>query len=442
MAKITATLSSKVDERGKSEILLRFVGGKDYIFRLHSGIWVAPGRWKDGAVVIPRIETKEQKELKTTSARLKDLRQFLLNEFDRAVRAERTKEWMQGAVERFNRPELADSCKAGFFGCMRAFIDEKTPTTSLARLKRYEVTFRALQRWEKVRGRKLTVEGFTKDDIGDFEQFLLSEHNLVDKKKWRGMYKKLAKKEVPKERSRNTLLDYTGVLRTFFHWARNTGRTKNDPFAGYFLGEGLYGTPYYITIEELDRIYGCDLEDRPELGAQRDIFVFQCLVGCRVGDLVKFEKGDIVDGALEYIPRKTKGETPKTVRVPLNETAKEIVARYARFRGQKLLPFISPQKYNKAIKKIFTAAGVTRVVSVLDPLTREEVKKPLNEVASSHLARRTFIGNLYKQVKDPNLIGAMSGHAEGSRAFARYRDIDDEMKTDLVKLLEGKRDSK
>ena len=52
MAKISATLSSKVDERGKSEILLRFVGGKDYIFRLHSGIWVAPGRWKDGAVVI------------------------------------------------------------------------------------------------------------------------------------------------------------------------------------------------------------------------------------------------------------------------------------------------------------------------------------------------------------------------------------------------------
>ncbi len=30
----------------------------------------------------------------------------------------------------------------------------------------------------------------------------------------------------------------------------------------------------------------------------------------------------------------------------------------------------------------------------------------------------------------------MSGHKEGSRAFARYRDIDEEMKTDLVKMLE------
>ena len=52
------------------------------------------------------------------------------------------------------------------------------------------------------------------------------------------------------------------------------------------------------------------------------------------------------------------------------------------------------------------------------------------------MARRTFVGNLYKQVKDPNLIGKLSGHAEGSKAFARYRDIDKEMKTELVKMLE------
>jgi integrase len=59
----------------------------------------------------------------------------------------------------------------------------------------------------------------------------------------------------------------------------------------------------------------------------------------------------------------------------------------------------------------------------------------LYEIASSHLARRTFVGNLYKQVKDPNLVGALSGHKEGSKAFARYRTIDDEMKKELVNLL-------
>ncbi len=442
MAKITASLSSKVDGRGKSEILLRFVGGRDHIFRLHSGLFVTPGRWKDGAVVIPRVETDEQKDLKKTRDRLKDLQAWLLDEFDRASSRDMSKEWMQEAVDRFHHPELGGGGRGSFFPVFREFVKAKKGTVSVSRMKRYEVTRRSLERWEKVRRRRLVLDGFTKEDVAEFEQFLLDEHGLVDKKKWREMYGKMSKKVLPKERSRNTLLDYTGVLRAFFHWARNEGKTTSEPFAGYSIGDGLYGTPYYITIEERERLYKTDLRDRPELAAQRDVFVFQCLVGCRVGDLVKFRKGDIVDGVLEYIPHKTKEEAPRTVRVPLSETAKEIVARYAGFRGEKLLPFISPQKYNEAIKKAFTAAGITRMVAVLDPLTREEVKRPLNEIASSHLARRTFIGNLYKQVKDPNLIGSMSGHSEGSRAFARYRDIDDEMKSDIVQLLEGKKGGK
>ena len=71
----------------------------------------------------------------------------------------------------------------------------------------------------------------------------------------------------------------------------------------------------------------------------------------------------------------------------------------------------------------------------INPTTREEEKRVLYEIASSHLARRTFVGNLYKQVKGPNLVGALSGPKEGSRAFARYRAIDDEMKKELVNLL-------
>ncbi len=53
-----------------------------------------------------------------------------------------------------------------------------------------------------------------------------------------------------------------------------------------------------------------------------------------------------------------------------------------------------------------------------------------------YTARRTFIGNIYKKVKDPNLVGVLSGHKEGSKAFSRYREIDDEMKKELINLLE------
>lgn len=76
------------------------------------------------------------------------------------------------------------------------------------------------------------------------------------------------------------------------------------------------------------------------------------------------------------------------------------------------------------------------MVTALNPTTGAKEKCPLNEIASSHLARRTFIGNLYKKVKDPNLVGSRSGHKEGSKAFARYRDIDEDMKKELVNLLD------
>ena len=101
----------------------------------------------------------------------------------------------------------------------------------------------------------------------------------------------------------------------------------------------------------------------------------------------------------------------------------------------RLFPFISAQKYNDAIKVIFRLAGITRNVEVRNPLTGENELRPINEIASSHLARRTFIGNAYFKVQDPNLIGKMSGHVEGSQAFARYRKIEDSTLKDIIKML-------
>ena len=62
-------------------------------------------------------------------------------------------------------------------------------------------------------------------------------------------------------------------------------------------------------------------------------------------------------------------------------------------------------------------------------------KHPINEIGSSHMARRTFIANIYNKVPDPNVIGSMTGHVEGSRAFSRYHTIEEKVKKDLVDIL-------
>jgi integrase len=163
--------------------------------------------------------------------------------------------------------------------------------------------------------------------------------------------------------------------------------------------------------------------------------MFQCLIGCRVSDLAQLTKANLVDGCIEYIPQKTKGVHANTVRVPLNQKALDILERYKDLETS-LLPHFCQGTYNLRIKRILKYVGIDRMVMTIDPTTRKEVMRPLYEVATTHTARKTFIGNLYKQVKDPNLIASMSGHSEGSRAFARYRKIDDEMKKELVNLLD------
>lgn len=105
----------------------------------------------------------------------------------------------------------------------------------------------------------------------------------------------------------------------------------------------------------------------------------------------------------------------------MNETARRLIAKYRDPDRESLFPFNTEQDYNRKIKEAFRRAGLDRMVTVLDQQTRQEIQRPLYEVASSHMARRTFIGNIYKKVKDSNLVGALSGHKEGSRAFARYR---------------------
>lgn len=81
-------------------------------------------------------------------------------------------------------------------------------------------------------------------------------------------------------------------------------------------------------------------------------------------------------------------------------------------------------------------SSLNGLVTILNPTTGQEEQRPINEVASSHIARRTFVGNLYKKVKDPSLVGALSGHKDGSRAFARYREIDDDLKKELIGYLD------
>ena len=147
-------------------------------------------------------------------------------------------------------------------------------------LKRYELYVRTTKRGQK--GFTLYVDDVTSDMLRDIWDFFENEYRYFEL--YPTIYESIPEKRTPQPRGRNTLIDCFSRIRKFFNWCKENKRTTNTPFDDFLLGECTYGTPYYITIEERNKIYTTNLKRHPQLAIQRDIFVFQCLIGCRVGD--------------------------------------------------------------------------------------------------------------------------------------------------------------
>ncbi len=454
MATVSYSLSTKVDkELKKSEILIRFTYGNGLALRSKSGVYVPQIRWneKDKCLIIPRLKTPEQEELTIAQKHLDNLKNRILELFLQADKEAIAKQWLDEVIDRYHFPDKysvsPEDAKVSFFGTFDTFLQKRK--LSDVREKNFLVLKRALQRYEMFVGLHekriflLDLETITAETIEDFESFLRNEHTLYEE--YKDMYKCFPattgsnrKTNKPQPRGHNTICALFHKLRAFFNWCNDQGITTNRPFVKYDGNTTeKYGRPVYITLDERNQIADHDLSGTPHLEVQRDIFIFQCLIGCRVSDLMRLKPSNVINGAIQYIPHKTKDGRPLVVEVPLNERAKTLVTKYKGVDEEgRLFPFISSQNYNYAIKDVFKACKIDRVVTVINPKTGDEEQLPIHDVASSHMARRTFVGNLYKQVKDPNLVGSLSGHKEGSRAFARYRDIDRDMKNELVKMME------
>lgn len=492
MAKVDFIRLGKTREDGKAELRVRFYVNKTFRPLFQSGLFIEPKRFisldetercRRYKIDIPKqgklnfLEVKELREIETKFALFLARIQKICDTTSERHKDELTTDWIENSLRLLDKAkaatedityhylvslveeeqkeieeESARASKRSIFDYMEEYLSKKK--LSYDQTKGFRSIMRTFARYEayirmsdrKRRSFHFDVDAVTKADLLGYREYLAKEHLYA--KQYAKQYEKLLaqypveitvmhKTASIGERGENTIIKQMKRLKAFFRWMIEQEYTTNRPFEGIEIGSETYGTPVYITIEERNIIADSDLSNYPSLSVQRDIFVFQCLIGCRVGDLMRFTEGNISGGFLQYIPNKTKDEKPITARVPLLDKAKELIEKYkGKDRKGRLFPFISAQKYNDAIKEIFRLCGITRNVAFRNPTTGEEEIRPINEVASSHMARRTFVGGLYAKVKDPNLIGKMSGHVEGSKAFVRYRKIDDDLLSETVLLIE------
>jgi site-specific recombinase XerD len=205
----------------------------------------------------------------------------------------------------------------------------------------------------------LRVDTMTGEDLYKFKKFIVNEYEMVAK--YPLLYKGLDHWLVPKAvLSENGVYDIFHRIRTVLKWCMRNGIPTQRPFDHFDMQLPVYGTPWYLTLEERDRIFNLDLSDKPnQLNYHRDIFMFQCLVGCRVGDIPRMTRHNIINGALEYIPHKTHETNPRTVRVPLNEKARIILDRYKN-RTTTLFPYFEDWMYNNSIRELCTTLDLQR----------------------------------------------------------------------------------
>ncbi len=424
MATVQYRLSSRI-ANGRAEVLVRFYDGDKFSQRAKTHMLVSVEAWdsKTGTLIVPRRTTPEVVEILEKQNLLDRLANSLYEAWWRD-KYDMYNGWLQQVVDSFfeaPRPEAAPVRMLLTDVIMECALSKDLVERSVAQ---YRVLADALLRYEK-KTRLLYADSFTDQDIDDFVRFFSNEEVSV----------KGRKKHI--QRSHNTITAKLKKLAAVCNYAVGKGYMAENPFQNgrYRIQGEVYGDPVYLTLEERNRLYAFQGLS-PALAVQRDIFVFQCHIGCRVSDLVELTADNITsDGFVQYIQHKLRKSKPVVVRVPLSDTALEIIERYRDSERKPLLPFVHPNNYNEAIHEVLRIAGINRMVMIQNPKTLAAEPHPLWEVASSHIARRTFMANMFKATKSERITSAFTGHVNGSRAFSRYTSVDDDMKLEVLRTM-------
>lgn len=182
----------------------------------------------------------------------------------------------------------------------------------------------------------------------------------------------------------------------------------------------------------------------------KDMLVFGCGVGCRFSDLVRLRIDNVKyktkDDPHEYI-KFNMVKTKKEVRVPFNSLTYSIYKKYS--RGKTIDQFIFPltpngnltsnQKFNENLKELSRVIGLNRRVVKREFIGRDvkggtDLSKPLHEVVSSHIVRRTFIREGVNSNLPYHVIRSMSGHTNDKVFQGYFNTLTEEIEKGMEKM--------
>lgn len=316
-------------------------------------------------------------------------------------------------------PEVKEEERNKFWVLAEMFCIDTSVTNG--RNKTRINTINHLRRFEKQRGREITFADCNAKLLTDFNVFLDQDEGQDDNT--------LHPRRRARKKRQTTISKIMICIKQFFKWCRkHYGITDYGNIEDYTAPPAHYGDPIIITQEEKRKLWNTEFEDA-DLEYTRDLFYFQCSIGCRISDYFQLRYENIVeeDGRLciYYCPDKTVRSTSIICRIPLTTNAANVFYKYRIEDAHPKTPLFHfpkhSQTYNRQLKRMFKAAGLDRKVVTYNSYNQMEIK-PLYDIAISKFARSNFVDTMVGNGVPDNITGTMSGHISGSRAFHRYHN--------------------
>ena len=297
------------------------------------------------------------------------------------------------------------------------------------RKRHYDVLLRELNRFLIINDLcNINPEDFTNEKLIQFRDFLINEYTFVNK--YRGLYTGMTVRNIPTApRGQNTVATKLKKIQAFFNELESNDELPISPFRKLgkqrkaVMMKEQYDEPICLTKNEFIKIQNTHVPET--LQETKAAFLLQCSLGCRIGDFqtLSLDNLGIEEGIpfIHYLPRKTmkENDTRTEIKTPLVLFALEIIKKY-KFKFP-ILRYVSGERgYNDKIKILLEHCGIDRLVAVFNETTNKNEYKPLYEMGSSKLARKTHVDLMNKVQIDKYAAGL---HAKNSGAVDRYTNM-------------------
>ncbi len=263
-------------------------------------------------------------------------------------------------------------------------------TKSVQTIKNYRAILNHLKSFCDDRGYKITFDGMDRHFVNSVTDYLLKV----------------------KEMTNATLWNFFKTWKAFMKWCVDLGITNNRIHES--ITRKSFRVPEQrmlrLTESELEVIANTPLLEKDYLDNARQLFVLQCCLGVRYGDLERIvsHPENYVDG--NFI-RLTTQKNNKSVMIPLLPIARQIIVD-----GRVNIHSISHQKFNAYIKEVAEKAGLTDTITKTEhrgaKKTTVTVRK-CDEIAS-HTAKRTFVSLMISKGITADVIMKITGNTRST----------------------------